>query len=417
VTPVHSHSVVLGKGANMERIALESAVELLKDQWSGVLESETVSLLEGLGRVLSEDVVAKHHQPPFDRSPLDGYAVRGEDTLGATKEAPVKLTVVDEVCAGHVSEEALKPGMCIRIMTGGPMPEGSNGVIKQEDTDEGMDVVAIYKGIKPNQNYCCAGEDYKAGEVLLKSGELLTAYHIGILASNGITAITVKRKLKVGLMSTGDELMEPGETLKSGKIYNSNLYTLTGRLMELGCEPVVIGTIHDDVDKGMSLIESYVDKVDVIVTTGGVSVGKMDIMHPIFDGLSANRLFWRLELKPGTPALAGTYKDKILLCLSGNPSAAAITFELLFRPLLSRIMGCEEMALKRVTVKMKEAFLKKSPTRRFIKANALGGEVSMTLGNQSSGALKSMIGCNCFIDVPAGGDVLQIGDPVEIVLI
>lgn len=407
----------LGKDSNMERISLESAVGLLTEQFQFEVKNERMSLLDALGRVLSEDVNAKHCQPPFDRSPLDGYAVRGEDTLHATEKEPVMLEVVDMVCAGYVSKKILKPGQCIRIMTGGPMPEGSNGVIKQEDTDEGLDTVIIYKGIKPGQNYCYAGEDYKTGDLLLKEGEKLTAYHIGLLASNGITEVAVKSKLKVGLMSTGDELMEPGQLLKPGKIYNSNLYTLIGRLTELGCEPVVMDTIHDDAEKGMELIDKYINKVDMIITTGGVSVGKMDIMHPIFEGLKVKRLFWQLQLKPGTPALAGMHKEKLLLCLSGNPSAAAVTFELLFRPLLSSAMGCDEMALKRITARASEAFLKKSPTRRFIKASIGAGEVSIEAGNQSSGTLKSMVGCNCFIDVPAGGDVVKSGDLVQVVLI
>lgn len=399
----------------MERISLEDGVKILTEQCQIRLKGEQLNLIDALGRVISEDVIARHHQPPFDRSPLDGYAIRGEDTTHASKESPTILEVIDEVCAGHVSRNELEAGQCIRIMTGGPMPKGSNAVIRQEDTDEGIDKVKVYKEIKPNQNYCYAGEDYKAGEVLLKAGEYLTAYHIGLLASNGITEVMVKRKLKVGIMSTGDELMEPSEPLTEGKIYNSNLYTLMGRLRELGCEPVIIGTIHDDIEKGMDLISAYAPIVDMIITTGGVSVGKMDIMHPIFEGLNVTRLFWRLKLKPGTPALAGIYNETLLLCLSGNPSAASITFELLFRPLLSTITGCEHFKLRRILAKMSEPFSKKSSTRRFIKAHVLGGEVSMTRGIQSSGVLKSMIGCNGFIDLEAG-ESINSGDYVNVIL-
>jgi molybdopterin molybdotransferase len=401
----------------MERIALEAGIKLLIEKNKIELEPVQKPLIEAMGEIIAEDVVAIHHQPPFDRSPLDGYAVRGEDTTHATKEAPVELTVIDEVCAGHVSDRQLESGQAIRIMTGGPMPKGSNGVIKQEDTDEGMTTVKIYKGIKAGQNYCYAGEDYKTDEVLLRAGECLSAYHIGLLASNGITEVPVKRKLRVGLMSTGDELLEPGTPLEAGKIYNSNLYTLKARLIELGCEPVVMGTIHDDVNRGMTLIDDIIDAIDMVVTTGGVSVGKMDIMHPIFEGLGVDRLFWRLQLKPGTPALAGLYEDKLILALSGNPSAAAITFELLFRPLLSHVTTCEDLNVKNIEGIMAVDFLKKSPTRRFIKAYVEGNQVYMTRGNQSSGALKSMIGCNCFIDVEAGADVLKIGDSVKLVLI
>lgn len=401
----------------MERISLESAVELLNQSCRLVNESEEVPLLDSLGRVIAKDVIAQHSQPPFDRSPLDGYAVRAEDTGDAARNSPVVLNVVDMVCAGYVSNKILNPGECIRIMTGGPMPEGSNAVIMQEDTDEGMDSVKVYRGVKPYQNYCYAGEDYKAGEVLIRKGEMLTAYHIGLLASNGITEVAVRNKLRVGIMSTGDELLDPGEKLCPGKIYNSNLYTLAGRITELGCEAVVMGTINDDPEKGMRLIDDNIGKVDMIITTGGVSVGKMDIMHPIFEGLKVRRLFWRLKLKPGTPAMAGIYREKLLLCLSGNPSAAAVTFELLFRPMLSTSMGCDDMALKSVMARMSESFSKKSSTRRFVKAAISGGEVSITGGNQSSGALKSMVGCNCLVDIPENGDIIEHGDMVKVVLI
>lgn len=401
----------------MEKISLEAAVTLLIGSCQVDLESESLPLLSALGRIISEDVVAKHHQPPFDRSPLDGYAVRGEDTSHATAEMPVTLEVIDEVCAGHVSEKKLEAGQCIRIMTGGPMPAGSNGVIKQEDTNEGIERVDIFKGIKAHQNYCYAGEDYKAGEVLLTAGENLSAYHIGLLASNGITDVSVKKRLRIGLMSTGDELIEPSQSLSAGKIYNSNLYTLQARLIELGCEPVVMGTIQDDVAKGIELIKHYSEQVDLIVTTGGVSVGKMDIMHPIFDGLNVSRLFWRLKLKPGTPALAGIYNETLLLCLSGNPSAASITFELLFRPLLAAVTACEAMNIRTTTCTLGEDFHKKSPTRRFIKAMVDGSSVMMTKGNQSSGVLKSMIGCNAFVDVAEGTGHLNKGDDVKVILL
>jgi molybdopterin molybdotransferase len=409
--------VVLGKDIKMENIALEAAVKLLKKESLIGLEDERVPLLEAIGRVLSEDVIAEHDQPPFDRSPLDGYAVRGEDTTHASEGGPIPLEVIDEVCAGHISTQEIKAGQAIRIMTGGPMPKGSNGVIKQEDTDEGMATVTIYKGIKANQNYCYAGEDYKAGSVLIEKGALLTAYHVGLLASNGMTQVGVKRRLRVGLISTGDELIEPGSPLGPGKIYNSNLYTLGARLKELGCQPLIIGTIHDDVNKGVALIKDHVGQVDLFITTGGVSVGKMDIMHPIFKALSMTRLFWKVQVRPGTPALAGLYGDQLVLALSGNPSAAAITFELLFRPLLSHINDSMDLELKKVHGRMLEDFNKKSPTRRLIKAYIEGETVSLTRGNHSSGALKSMVGCNCLIDVPPGSDVLKVGDQVQVFLI
>lgn len=297
--------MVLDGETRMNNIPLETALALLKKYSQLNMENETLPLLNVLGRVSAEDIVARHDQPPFNRSPLDGYAIHGSDTELATKERPVILSVIDQVCAGQVSSRGIKKGQCIRIMTGGLIPEGSCGVVAQEFTDGGQDKVTIFKGIEPYQNYCHAGEDYTIGEVLVKEGQLLTAYQLGLLASNGITKVSVKRQLSVGLMSTGDELLEPGENLQPGKIYNSNLYTLAGRLMALGCKPIIIGRVPDDAEKAMALINKTMPQVDMIITSGGVSVGKKDIMHPVYKGLHVKQLFWKLKLKPGTPALAG----------------------------------------------------------------------------------------------------------------
>ncbi len=401
----------------MENISLEQAIELLNMNHNIKTFTEELPLLKCLGRVLGQDVFANHDQPPFDRSPLDGYAVRGEDLFTATVDTPVKLTVVDEVCAGHVSLKQLEEGQAVRIMTGGKMPEGSNAVVRQEDTDLLMDSVKVFKRVDAYKNYCYAGEDYKSGSRLMNDGEKLTAYHIGLLASNGIAEVSVRRPLKIGLLSTGDELMEPTEPLKDGKIYNSNLYTISARLMELGCQPLIIGTIEDDVELGLKLIRETSEKVDMIITTGGVSVGKMDIMHPILEELGADRLFWKIRMKPGSPAIASVFNGKLILALSGNPSAAAITFELFFRSLLSDAMKCDELMMKSMKGTMAEAFMKKSPNRRILRAYYKGGQVYMTKGNQSSGALMSMVGCNCFVDIPAGSSELMEGQEVDLMLL
>lgn len=398
----------------MEKISLEEAVEIVKANCQINIEKEEVNILDALGRVVAEDIIAEHHQPPFPRSPLDGYALRGEDTVGASSKK-VKLKIIDEVCAGHISKQTIHKGECIRIMTGAPMPEGSNAVVRQEDTEVDNQEAIFHKEVKPYQNYCYAGEDYEKGEILVSKGEIIKSAHIGLLASNGKVKVAVKQRLKIGVMSTGDELIEPGTSLLPGKIYNSNLYTLTARLKELGCEPVLMGTIQDDIKEGTSLIQKYVEQVDMVITTGGVSVGKKDIMHPILKELEVTPLFWRLKLKPGTPVLAGKYKDTLLLCLSGNPSAAAVTFELLFRPLLGE-KYCQSLNIKKTTGIMMEEYPKNSKVRRFIKARTDGKKVFLTQGNHSSGALRAMNGCNCFIDL-APKEKINAGEQVEIMLI
>lgn len=398
----------------MKNIELEHALEMLLQHIDPITEIEDVHLLEAHGRIIGEDIIAPLSQPPFNRSPLDGYAVVGEDTEDATKEQPKKLRVVAEVLAGDYSQRILRSGEAIRIMTGAPMPEGSNAVIRQEDTDEGEETVAIYKGVKPYSNFCYVGEDYKIGDALLYKGQILSAYHIGLLASAGMEKVKVIRKPRIGLLSTGDELKDPGEKLTPGKIYNSNLYTLGVRLKELGCEPLILGTTGDDVNTTIKLIKKYMDEVDMFLTTGGVSVGKKDIMHPVVEGLRAKRLFWRLKLKPGTPALASAYHGKVILSLSGNPSAACITFELLFRDLLAALMSSRELENQVIKATLTGDFIKKSPNRRFLRAHYHKGQVHLITKKHASGVLGSMIGCNCLVDIPAGSEGISNGETVKI---
>lgn len=400
----------------MKNIELEDGLALLLGEIKELTGQEQVSLLESKGRILSEDINAPLSQPPFDRSPLDGYALKGEDSSGASRENPVVLKVVEEVCAGGYSHRELQSGEAIRIMTGAPMPKGSNCVIRQEDTNEDEVNVALYAEVKPYGNYCYAGEDFKEGQLMLTKGTLLDAAHIGLLASMGMTKILVKSRVRVALLSTGDELVDPGKPLGNGKIYNSNLYTLAIRLQELGCEPIILGTSGDDIDVTVDKIKEVIDEVDFFITTGGVSVGKKDILHPVTAQLGAKRLFWRLKLKPGTPALATVFKSKVILSLSGNPSAAFITFELLFRDLLAKMTGCNMMKTKKLMARMRDDFLKRSPNRRFLRAYYEDGEVSLINNNHSSGVLSSMIGCNCMIDIEAGVEGLKAGDTVPVVV-
>lgn len=406
-------TVALGRGIKMKKLSLEEAVTLMKKH-PMALRREMVDLLAAAGRVAAADIKARHDQPPFDRSPLDGYAVMGEDTTGASKAVPSILRVVEEVHAGSRPYKTLKPGQAIRIMTGAPMPKGSNAVIRQEDTDEGTEVVQVFKAVHPYSNYCYAGEDYHQGQVLVREGDLLSAAHIGVLASNGISRVSVIKKPRIGLLSTGSELVNLNQPLSAGKIYNSNLYTISARLEALGCVPVPLGTIADDVAEGMRRVHDHWAEVDMLITTGGVSVGKMDIMHPIYKGLNISPLFWRIAIKPGTPVLSGIYKEKLILSLSGNPSAAAVTFELLFRPYLSEALGCDALDLWWGSGLFCDTYTKESGTRRFIKAREEGGNVWLTQGNQSSGALKAMVGCNCFIDVKES-EALTKGQNVSIV--
>lgn len=396
---------------------LERAAEILLDDAACVRETESVPLREALGRVTAKEVISPIAVPPFDRSPLDGYCLHSEDIAGASCENPAVLKVVGEACAGCGERFAVGRGQALRVMTGAPIAEGCDCVIRQEDTDEGMDTVQMYASVGHNKNICWAGEDVAPGKVMMRAGERITASHIGVLASLGVTNVEVFRRVKAVLLCTGDELVQPGEELRFGKIYDSNCAVLTARLYELGVEAHVLGDGADDAQHVAHVLMQAAKDADIIITTGGVSVGKKDIFHQVLPLMGAQRLFWRVAMKPGTPMLCGQYNGKLMICLSGNPFAALACFEVFAKPVLKKLSGQSDYENRRVRTKLQGSFDKKSMGRRLIRARFDGESVHMTGDNHSSGSLGTMIGCNCLIDVPAGSDALHSGDEVEIILL
>lgn len=402
----------------MEGIELEQAVELLLARTQVPNESEELPLSEALGRTISEDMQADFDNPPFDRSPLDGYAIIASDTVNATKETPARLRIVGEECAGDFFAGVINPGEALRIMTGGAMPKGTDAVIRQEDVEVADGTLYVPYELRHHENYCFAGEDIKKGTLLIKKGEVLDPPRIGVLASQGRANVNVCRSPRIVLGGTGDELLHPGEPLTPGKIYNSNLYLLAARLQELGAETRILGIIPDNPEEAADELRSQIDWADLLLTTGGVSVGKKDIMHEVIKLLPAQRLFWGVQMKPGYPLLAYERDKTLGLALSGNPFAAYTTFELIARPLIDKLAGRAPRSFPRVKAALKDAFPKTSPGRRFIRAHhdIISGTVSIP-NQHSSGSLFSAVGCNSLIDLPAGTGKLTEGDRVEVLLL
>lgn len=401
-------------------IELEEAVQIILENGKEMDRTETVTIQEANSRILAEDIVSPIDNPPFDRSPLDGFALRSEDLAGATQTDPKQFVVVDTVYAGGVSKRKLQPKEAIRIMTGAPIPEGADCVIRIEDVKEeaGQATILVGQELKPFENYCFQGEDVKKGTLILRAGEKLTYVEQGILASLGIDKVKVYEKLKAALFITGDEVVAPGMELRPGKIYDSNCMLLHSRLLELGVTPVVAKYLPDDPSIVANTIDATMKDVDFIVTTGGVSVGDKDIFHEVLPLIGAERLFWRVKLKPGTPAMFAIYKGKPMFHLSGNPFAAATTFELLVRPYIAKVCKDDRLAMLKGKAILKNAFLKASNGRRFLRANVQNGYVELPpVEKHSSGILSSMKGCNCFIDIPAGSSELAPGMEVDILLL
>ena len=396
----------------MQNLSLEKAVDLLQAHCQRVTAVEEVPLLSALGRILAEDYVAAFDNPPFDRSPLDGYTFAAEETAGHDAANPAQFKIIGEECAGDFFAEEVPKGCALRIMTGGAIPQGCNCVVRQEDVAVDGDTLRVPFSIEPYTNFCFAGEDIQKGTKLAKKGTKLTAAHIGVLASMGFAMVKVLGNVRIALASTGDELVSPGQPLSPGKIYNSNLYLLASRLQELGFAPEIAGTLPDDAEEAARIIQGYRDRVDVFLTTGGVSVGKKDIMHGVVEKVG-QRLFWQVAMKPGAPVLSYTMGETLGLALSGNPFAACATFELIAVPVLAHISGNDKILPQRVQAVLTDAFPKESRGRRFIRGYYENGKVRLP-EKHSSGSLFSMVGCNAFVDIPAGTGKLAKETEVDI---
>ena len=401
----------------MESIELEFALQIIGESIKQISSTEKIKIEDARCRIIEEDIYAPINQPPFNRSPLDGYALKSEDTVGASKSNPIRLKVINEIFAGGNINSSVKKNEAIRIMTGAEIPKGADCIIRQENTNYDMNEVEIYSELSKYENYCFVGEDVQKGSKLISKGEKLTYIHIGLLALMGITEVVVKRKPRIGVISTGDELINAGQPLSKGKIYDSNSVAISMRLLDFGCEIISSKIIGDEVHKVSEGINNMINNVDVIITTGGVSVGKKDIMHEVIKDINANRLFWRVNIKPGTPVIYSMYKNKPILSLSGNPFAAIATFELMGRELIYKLTG--DTDLKQVKIKsfMEDEFLKESQGRRMVRGIYKNNKVYLPQGGHSSGVMASMLGCNCLIDIKPGTKKLLKGDEVEIIMI
>lgn len=388
-------------------IELEEARTLVLTRIQPV-ETERVSLAEGYYRVLAQDVTSQYDMPPFARSPLDGYAYRAS----AMDPQALKLKIVSEIPAGTWSEREIALGEAAKIFTGAPIPPGANCVVRMEDTEESGDDVTIFHPVLPGANIVPQGDEIKKGELLLKQGFHLTPPAIGLLAAVGIQEVVVYRRLNVGLLSTGTELMDVGHPLLPGKIYNSNSYTLRGMLQETGCNVRVIPFVSDQMDETIEALERVSD-MDIVVSTGGASVGDYDVMRHALEQFGCEMLFWKVDMKPGTPASAGQKGKQLFFSLSGNPAAAMVTFELLVRPALRKLAGRTEVEEAQFPIKMVGGFGKAGRQRRFLRAQAVFKEGQIWADPapaQGSGILRSMIGSHLLVDVPANHGTVQPGE-------
>lgn len=382
-----------------------------------VKETEYVETEYANGRILAEDIYAQEDMPPFDRSPLDGYALRAQDIKTASKESPVTLNIIEEVPAGSVPTKEVTKMSAVKILTGAPIPKGADLVVKYEETEFTETEVKFFKPGNSGENIVPAGEDIKTGQLVLKKGEKITPAVCGIIAGIGCDKVQVYQKPVVALLSTGNELISIGEPLKPGKIRNSSVYTLKSYLEQAGAQTKLLGSVEDSMEAIEEKILQAFDEADMILTTGGVSVGDYDYLLRVMEHMGADVLFWKEKLKPGGAFLASVYKEKPILSLSGNPSAAAVAMLLNVVPAVHKMSGNRKILLEEATVRLAEDYKKSTPNIRIVpgKLEVRDGQAAVTLsGHSGNGMLHPLHDCNVLGRIEGKPDGMKKGDKISV---
>ena len=396
-----------------KRIEIQEGIDLLLSHTER-MEKEKVEINKAYGRILACRVLAKENIPPFDRSPYDGYAIRSADVAGAGHDTPVTLKIIEEVPAGHAPEKAVGPMEAVKILTGAPIPQGADAVVKYEDTSFTDKEVCFFSPIASGSNIVKAGEDVKTGEVVMEEGGHLSPASVGLLAGLGYGEVEVFKKPRVRIISTGDELLPVSEELKPGKIRNSSAYMLQGFLRQWGITADIYGIVRDDEDAIKDALTACLADADCVITTGGASVG--DYALSSMEGIGAEVLFWQVRMKPGMATLAAVKDGRLLLGLSGNPSAAAAALFLLGLPAFRKMCGKKEYKVPSIPVCLPEGFPKKSPGGRIIPGilEFHQGRVCLnTRKNQANGMVSPWGGCNLIGMIPKGSDALLPGSTID----
>lgn len=397
---------------------VDDALEFLLSHARYTEKTEVLSLLDAVGRTLAEDQSARVTSPPADNSAMDGYAVNTADLSTSAKTC---LPVAQRISAGEVGQ-ALLPGTVARIFTGAPVPEGANAVVMQEQCAREADNVELPTGVKSGQNIRCKGEGFSAGDVMLSKGSIIRPQDLGLLASMGVSEVAVSRKIKVKVFSTGNELVEPDAKLRPGQIYNANRYTLAGLIKGLGMEYIDGGILGDSYQATESAIKAAADHADMVITSGGVSVGEEDYVKNVVENLGQLK-FWKLAIKPGKPLAFGELRSESdkhaspvpFFGLPGNPAAVLVTFCILVRPFLLSMSGAAQLEPLKCEGEAQFECGKAGTRREYLRARLTVSDEGRSLvslhQNQSSGLLSAASWANGFAVVDAGQTVSS-GDRV-----
>ncbi len=371
-------------------------------------------LAQAPGCYAASDLFARVDLPGFDNSAMDGYAVQWEDLKTATVDRPVILQCTRRVAAGEHSQNALTAGQCARIFTGSMMPEGANAVVMQEDVGGEGDQVRFVEPVKPLENVRLRGEDVRAGATVVTAGVRLTATRIGLLAATGFASVPIRRSCRIAVLATGNELLEPGAELRSGTIYESNRAMLSAFLAPLKCVIDQHPIVPDNLQSTMDALTRAFASADLVITSGGVSVGEYDFVKQAFQALGGSLDLWQIAMRPGKPFTFGQLNGKFLFGLPGNPVSGFVTFLLLVRPAILKMQGATNCGWPIIEGELTDSMINRGDRRHFVRVRWENGQI-FSVGGQKSHMIGSLSQANGLLDLPPGAE-LKPGSRVRAII-
>jgi molybdenum cofactor synthesis domain-containing protein len=403
-------------------MTFEEAQKTIEKQFKpAFVGEEEAVLLEAYNRVLNEDVISSIDIPPFNRSTVDGYAVKAEETFGAEENQPVTLKVSGAVNVGEKPKVVLEKGETVEIVTGAPMPEGANAVVMIEDTEREDDILRVFNAVTVNENVMQKGSDIRKGVTVLKKGQVLGSSEIGVLAALGLTTSKVLKIPIVAVLSTGGEITEPGKPLPEGKIYDINAYSISTAVIESGGKPVYFGVVPDDKEALSKVLQTAVASADMVITSGGVSVGPRDYTPQIVDSLGKPGIVvYGIAVKPGKPTTVGFVGDKPVFSLPGHPTSALLIFYLLARPLLQRLAGRPVIGMKIVRAFAGARLFSAKGRRTFVMVKLEFEKDSRLIAQPvetgASGAITTLVKADGFVEIPENEQFVDEDQEVAVLL-
>jgi len=402
----------------MSSIKVDEARKIILEKIK-VQGTEKVSISEALGRILSEDIIARRNNPPMDNSAMDGYALKAKDIELATSENPIKLEIIEDLAAGYSPKMTIQSGQAVRIMTGAPIPEGADAVIMQEDTERNGNSVQVKDKAEIRENIRDAGEDVREGETVIKKGAKLLPAHIGMMAVVGRSSVLVGRRPSVAILSTGDEIKDLDDSLSGPCIYNSNGYMLAAQVKSAGGIPSYLGIARDNEEDLMEKF-NWALQCDMVVSSGGVSVGDYDLVKASLKKMGQEMLFWKVAMKPGKPLAFGRIDNVPIFGLPGNPVSSFVSFEQFVRPSIRKMMGASQLSHLLVQAKLTHTVHKKAGRQHFLSAYVKWENGTCTVSptqEQGSGILKSTVNANGLLIFPLELTEMTKGTEVTVQLL